>query len=72
MIVNSGGRENMRQHFANSYPLPMENLVPRDMAAQLRANVAKHGTDAVAIKREMDEFDGDYYTPGLARKLLGK
>jgi len=75
IIANAGDgpRSNtMRQLWSSEYGLPMEQLVPPGTVKMLREEIAKAGDDTAKIKAEMEEFDKDHYTPGLARKLLGR
>jgi hypothetical protein len=69
LIVNSGNDDNMRQALFNNYQMPMEQLVPRGTVELLRKEIAKNPDRAAA---EMEEFDRDYHTPGLAKRLLGR
>jgi hypothetical protein len=75
VIAANAGRgprsEAMRQLWSSSFPLPMDKLVPRSAATQLREEAAKVGDDPAKLKELYEEFDEDYATPGLAQRMLG-
>jgi len=75
VIAANAGRgprsEAMRQLWSSSFPLPMDKLVPRSAATQLRDEAAKVGDDPAKLKALYEEFDEDYATPGLAERMLG-
>ena len=52
-----------------SYELPIDKFVPPRKVQLLRDEVMRNPDKAQA---EMDEFDKAYFTPGLARRILGK
>lgn len=75
VIANAGSgprSETMRQLWSSSFPLPMEKLVPRGAVQLLRNEAAKTGGDPAKLKALKDEFDTDYYTPGLADRVMGQ
>ena len=66
LLANSGeGDPAMLRHGFGNYGLPMERLVPPRAVEILRKGVADGDPNV------MKEFDDDFNTPGLARKILG-
>jgi len=77
VIANAGSSprgENLRQVWSNSFPLPMERIVPRDIVGKLREEVAKAKAsgDPAKVAAELKEFDKAWFTPGLAQQLAGE
>ena len=67
--ANSRGDPNVEATMYGSYELPIDKFVPPRKVQLLRDEVMRNPDKAQA---EMDEFDKAYFTPGLARRILGK
>jgi len=67
--ANSRGDPNVEATMYGSYELPIDKFVPPGKVQLLRDEVMRNPDKAQA---EMDEFDKAYFTPGLARRILGK
>lgn len=67
LMANSRGDANVQASIFGNYELPMEQFVPPKAVQLLREQI---GRDPSKARTEMEEFDRDYFTPGLAAKLL--